>query len=1332
MATVHQALDTVSGQRVALKQLHRQAEEKPAQRSLELFEREYHTLAELAHPRIVAAMDYGCDADLPYYTMELLDGGDLLERSPLPWREACAIARDVCSALSLVHSRRMVYRDLSPRNVRCTSDGKAKLLDFGAMAPMGPAASAVCTPSVASPEVVYRLPLDGRSDLYALGAMLYFTLVGRSAYPARSFHQLIELWKYPVQPPSELDAEIPAALDALVMDLLQLDPQLRPASAAEVTQRLCAIAGLSSDEQVVVAHAYLTTPTLVGREREIAAFNGMLARLKQHGAGAGVLLRGAPGVGRSRLLDACVLSAKLAGITVIRTAPAAASNEPFAVARDIASQLLETAPEDTLEAASPHRHVLERYLPVLRERLSAPVQVSERPPAERQARIQATLRGFFLDVAQRRPLLIAVDDIDRFDAESRALVTLLAHKAPDHALMIVAASDAARSEHSDAARLLSEACVPVRLRPLDVEQTRALLASIFGDAPNLSGLVRRLHQLSSGNPRNLMRLAQHLVDRRIVRYAAGAWVLPERIEGGELPETMAQAFQATVAALEDDARSLAHAFAACTDQRFAFDECLVLSAHGDPGRTLKSLDQLLTAEVLTLSGSAYALSSQSWVAPLSGALTPELHLRLARIFERRGDGLRAARHLFQTDREIEGLDLLVAFARTSHQQTSASSEAYVALLSTLPHDWVQIHETGIALCKKLARPARDLHAIQIRLCGLFSQNAVCSNGQQAELSRRAAKAAGLDIYAELDPALSAAERLQRALAAAAARYENTPEHDRVLDPKTAIGLLARTTITAIGNFSRTLDVDEWRRMPSLAPLSPLSPAVAVGDLLARGFGARVSGRFEVACQIYRETLELLDGEQGAGLDPTFVESVRAALPSILGTMEAALGLPSCERHAAAVERSPLYQGSALSIRMLHRLWLGDVTAGDRLARERELWWLEQPRQQASDLQTVLWTLQAHAASDDLTHTRHDLETIERIAAKLRSWQPIAAWARGEYERIRGDHAAALAALDAALASMQPGGHQIWPLAAGARVQVLCEQRRFAEARDAGEAYLRAARAHELGYVINYIRMPLAVATAKLGDAAAAWLQAKAAIDGFSALGAQGLNLGLAYDAATRVAAALGDAAALQRYAILCKECLLAYPNPALAAKYQRVSRAARRKQIAVIPGLRDETFASTMDRSQMESMLQTCSTGQDRLECLLRYIVDSSGAEEGFLYGLNDGAPELRARTGELQPPVDIQLAAQRHLAQELSGVEEETAAADTGSSASSEWTSSSGRCYRPLLLTHTGPEGFCVNGLVVLAFEYQRALRPVAEMVTHVSRVLTERGDLPAHTIAQ
>src|SRR5262249_28731292 len=137
---------------------------------LSLFQGEFHALAQLAHPRVIEVYDYGVDEAGPYYTMELLDGGDLRGRSPMAWRDACALLSGVCSSLALIHSRRLVHRDVTPANVWCTRDQEAKLIDFGAMIPMGAPAAVVGTASFVAPEVVHQAPLDGRADLFSLGA----------------------------------------------------------------------------------------------------------------------------------------------------------------------------------------------------------------------------------------------------------------------------------------------------------------------------------------------------------------------------------------------------------------------------------------------------------------------------------------------------------------------------------------------------------------------------------------------------------------------------------------------------------------------------------------------------------------------------------------------------------------------------------------------------------------------------------------------------------------------------------------------------------------------------------------------------------------------------------------------------------------------------------------------------------------------------------------------------------------------------------------------------------------------------------------------------------
>ncbi len=242
MADVYEVRDVQTGLTLALKQLRAERDDR-AGLAIALFEREYYTLAQLAHPSVIRVYEYGVDEHGAHYTMELLEGSDLLELGKRPWREACSVLRDVASALAVLHSRRWLHRDLSPRNVIVGPDGVAKLIDFGAMAPMGVARALVGTPPLVPPEAVQQQALDAQADLNSLGALAYFMLTGRHAFPARAFDDLRDLWRTAVRPPERFAPELPAGLSQLVLELLQLDRFARPASAAAVIERLDGLLG---------------------------------------------------------------------------------------------------------------------------------------------------------------------------------------------------------------------------------------------------------------------------------------------------------------------------------------------------------------------------------------------------------------------------------------------------------------------------------------------------------------------------------------------------------------------------------------------------------------------------------------------------------------------------------------------------------------------------------------------------------------------------------------------------------------------------------------------------------------------------------------------------------------------------------------------------------------------------------------------------------------------------------------------------------------------------------------------------------------------------------
>src|SRR5262249_55939274 len=195
MGAVYRVRDEATGARLALKRMTWGDGEGGLR-----FRREFHTMASLKHPLIVSVFDYGIDGDAPYYTMELLDGRDLADLEQVDARRACEILRDVAAALGFLHARRLLHRDVAPRNVRCTGEGGAKLIDFGVLATIGISGDVAGTPPFMAPESVRGRPLDHRYDLYGLGALAYRILTGRHAFPARTVDQLETAWAN--RPPS--------------------------------------------------------------------------------------------------------------------------------------------------------------------------------------------------------------------------------------------------------------------------------------------------------------------------------------------------------------------------------------------------------------------------------------------------------------------------------------------------------------------------------------------------------------------------------------------------------------------------------------------------------------------------------------------------------------------------------------------------------------------------------------------------------------------------------------------------------------------------------------------------------------------------------------------------------------------------------------------------------------------------------------------------------------------------------------------------------------------------------------------------------------------------
>jgi serine/threonine-protein kinase len=1334
MAAVFEAHDLATDRRVALKRILATEESRNRRRAVELFEREYQVLAQLAHPRIVQVYDYAVDDEGPYYTMELLDGGDLHRLAPLDWRKTCAVGRDVCSALSLLHSRRMVYRDLSARNVRCTASGLAKLIDFGAMAPMGTSNYVlVGTPAYSAPEMLQLMALDARADLFALGATLYYALTGRHAYPARDFAGLPEHWERTPARPSQFHADIPEALDSLVLDLLCLDPSGRPATAAEVMERLGAIEGSGAAEQGLVAQAYLSTPNLVGRA---AGLTRVASRTSAGARGLGSVLTiaGVSGVGRSRFLDACVLDAKIQGVLVLRANAVDAKDGEYGAVRALAKALIAAMPEVARELAQANLATLGQLLPELLLRAEpAPEGAGEVV----RARLQVALREWFLLACQKKPLFIAVDDVHRLDEPSLAWLSLLSQNVKSSAITLVATLESGADATSAAAlKLLLEKAQSLELHNLDAEDTEKLLASIFGDVPNVSLVAARIFGVSKGNPRDTLRLAQHLLDRAMVRYHAGVWSLPAQVDTADLPGSMAQALTDCVAALSPDARVLAQAMALCPGLSVTFEECLVLQGHHQSGRVAASVEELITAEILRYAGERFELSQQTWATILrqgmEDAETRERHLRLANLYERRGvDPFRFAQHLIRGGDGERGVRTLAVHAEASEQQTGKNPEEFFRFVQSLPPDWFETYEEALALCDTFELPKTVKRQLLSRLSGLLSVGGASDKVYLPALVSQLRADSGLMDWENLDADMEPMTRLMTAMAKVRERFAEAPEHERGLDPPTAIRGLARALIQVSAVVTSALDIPGARSLPSLAPLAPLSPALGVIHRMMQGMMARMAGRAEQAQSAYAEVLSRTDEPDRGGLDESHHKYMRLGLMSGMGMIEASMGLRSSLDWAARLEAEPLYQVNAMQVRMLYHLWQGDVREAGLHKRQVDMLRIQNSARQFFEGTHLIWQIVAYAVAEDLTRTKQTLEEIEGLCQRYPGWIPVRCYGSGEFHRIRGDLPQAIREIEAGLRMVRAGEHQIWANLAGAHLRILGDLGRSADALRLGEEYAQSAESANLGHARSYVLMPLSLIQSKFGQPEAALKNVSFAIDDLEARGSTGLVLGLAYETRARVALAASDQSAFDRYAALCTDVLRAPGNPALLARCERLARDARRAN-----GV-DTLFTSVLApvalgaHSRMRSQLACCKGARERAESALSWLAQAVGATDGYLLLVTSGGLASASQLGARELPADVRALAEEYLTEQCREADTTTDGEGSASLANGSWCTEQGEAYRPVLVAHSTPAGLVVTGVAILVFDGGMRFSVPAEIAAEVSLSLVQAGDASGRLVA-
>ncbi|MGD0853702.1 MAG: Stk1 family PASTA domain-containing Ser/Thr kinase [Acidimicrobiales bacterium] len=247
MAIVYRAQDVLLNRPVALKTLYPELSADPL--FVERFRREAQAAANLSHPNIVPVFDWGEDNGTYFIVMELVDGTSLADMlrggRTLTASHSATLMAQVAAALGYAHRNGVVHRDVKPGNILIASDGQVKVTDFGIAQAMSvedqlaEEGSVMGTATYFSPEQAEGAPVDGRSDIYSLGVVLYEMLAGRPPFIGDSPVAVSSQHVHgTVPPPAEFNSAIPADLQAIVMEALAKSPERRYQSAEDLRSDL--------------------------------------------------------------------------------------------------------------------------------------------------------------------------------------------------------------------------------------------------------------------------------------------------------------------------------------------------------------------------------------------------------------------------------------------------------------------------------------------------------------------------------------------------------------------------------------------------------------------------------------------------------------------------------------------------------------------------------------------------------------------------------------------------------------------------------------------------------------------------------------------------------------------------------------------------------------------------------------------------------------------------------------------------------------------------------------------------------------------------------------
>ncbi len=711
------------------------------------FRREASTLARLTDSALVRLAESGEAEGRPYLAMEYLGGGSLrtaLRDGPMPPARVIVLAFTLARALSEVHRLGVVHRDLKPENVLFDDGGQPKLIDFGIAVSMTSSVSSgvAGTFLYAAPEQlgVLKRPVDGRSDLYALGALLFECASGRPPFQTNDVGLLIQ--QHASQKPDDLHELNPAsspAFAAIVAKLLAKDPDDRYQSAAGMAADLERLAELDAAARagklVLGAHDRRLIGAgqvrLVGRDAEVGALRSAW-RAASSGAGRVTLVEGEGGLGKSRLCAEIAEVAVSAGATLFTSKCQATEQVPFASIREaiddyiassrVSPEATASAREAILGAAGDYAPVLKRLSPGLARVIGQVPDLMPADPNIEQDRFFGAVSTFLAELGRRlRGVVWLLDDVQWLDEGSALVLERLGGRLGGAPILILATARTGDT-HATAVANFVRAIGPVldtriALKPLGEQAVRELVAAHIGSHELGSAFIARLTSYSNGNPFAVGEYVRRLVELGKLRCTLQGWSIDNAsLSDVDLPKDVLQLVISRVSALGDAGRRTLTVAAVVGME---WSRAVVEQIVADPGLVDAGLGEALRSNLIEAErGDSFAFihdrMREAFLAGLSEEERKTLNDRAAAVLENNNDGspramYALARHYAEGHAEKHAQRVFeTSFAAGGHAlQSYSNGEAYEFLKRAYDH-------------AQLAGMQDDALALLIQLLGIAS------------------------------------------------------------------------------------------------------------------------------------------------------------------------------------------------------------------------------------------------------------------------------------------------------------------------------------------------------------------------------------------------------------------------------------------------------------------------------------------------------------------------------------------------------------------------------------------------------------------------------------